>query len=630
MAASADRLAEIWTRPPGLVGWLSATNHKVVGVRFIVTSLGFFGLAGLLALLMRLQLALPGLHILSPEAYNQVFTMHGTTMMFLFAVPIMEGVGIYLVPLMIGSRDMAYPRLNSFGYWVYIIAGVTLYISLLLGVAPDAGWFNYVPLADRYYSPGINIDFYATLITFLEVAALVAAVELIVTVFKCRAPGMTLNRIPIFVWSQVVMAFMILFAMPLVMVSTIFLALDRTVDTNFYVSALDGNPVLWQHLFWAFGHPEVYIIFVPATGIVSMVVAAMSGRPNVGYIWLVLSLVAVGFLSFGLWVHHMFAVGLPLLGLNFFAAASALIAIPNGIQIFSWIATIWGSRPKLNTAFLWILAFFFVFIRGGITGIMVASVPFDWQVHDTYFVVAHFHDVLIGGAVFPLFAGIYYWFPKVTGRMLSERMGKWSFWLFIIGYHLTFFTMHFTGLFGMPRRIYTYLPYLGWNGLNLTSSIGSAVIAIALIIFLLNIITSARSGEVAGSDPWNANTLEWAVASPPPQYNFRAIPIVSSRDPLWTHPGFDPEDTTGSNRVIFLADDQQREQLGTTMLDAIPDSRIVLPQPSIWPLLLAISVSFIFIGVMFSVWTVPIGAVFVYIAVIGWTYPREQDWSREF
>ncbi len=629
-AQAADRLTEIWTRARGIVGWLSVVNHKAVGIRFIVTALVLFLLAGLLALTMRLQLALPQLNILSPEAYNQIFTMHGTTMMFLFAVPIMEGVGIYLVPLMIGARDMAFPRLNAFGYWVYLIAGVTLYVSLLAGVAPDAGWFNYVPLAGPRFSPGINIDYYATLITFLEVSALVAAVELIVTVFKCRAPGLSLNRLPLFVWSQLVMSFMIVFAMPVLVVASIFLALDRTIGTHFYTPELAGDPVLWQHLFWVFGHPEVYIILVPALGLISMIVATLTRHPNVGYTWLVLSLVAIGFLSFGLWVHHMFAVGLPLLGLNFFAAASMMIAIPSGIQVFSWIATIWQGRPRINTTFLWILAFFFVFVRGGITGVMVASVPFDWQVHDSYFVVAHFHDVLIGGALFPLFAACYHWFPKVTGRLLDERLGKWHFWLAFIGYNMTFFTMHFTGFAGMPRRVYTYLPGLGWDWLNLISTIGAFILGLGILIFLMNLIKSYNEGEPAGPDPWDGNTLEWAIPSPPPQYNFRAIPVVRSRNPLWDQPGLDPERVEGVDLVQLQPDEGRREQLATTILDAQPDHRMILPQSSIWPFLLALAVAFVFIGFMIDVILVPIGALFVYIAILGWTWPKEQDWERDY
>jgi cytochrome c oxidase subunit I+III len=625
-----DELARVWQQDPGFFGWLTVVNHKNIGLRFIATGFAMFVLAGLLALLMRLQLAWPQLNIISPQVYNQVFTMHGTTMMFLFAVPIMEGIGIYLVPLMLGARDMAFPRLNAFGYWVYLIAGITLYVSLILGIAPDAGWFNYVPLASREFSPGLNIDFYATLITFLEVSALVAAVELIATVFKCRAPGMTLNRMPLFVWSQLVMSFMIVFAMPLVMAATAMLALDRTVGTHFYRPELDGNPVLWQHLFWAFGHPEVYIILVPGLGIISMVVATMARHANVGYLWLVLSFVAVGFLSFGLWVHHMFAVGLPLLGMNFFAAASSMITITSGIQVFSWIATIWAGRPRMNVAFLWILGFFFVFIRGGITGVMVASVPFDWQVHDTYFVVAHLHDVLIGGAVFPLLAGIYYWYPKVTGRFMSERLGLWNFWLVLIGYNITFFTMYLTGFAGMPRRVYSYLPDLGWNWLNLISTAGAVLLAAGFLLFFVNLVLSSRRGAPAGRDPWGGNTLEWSVASPPPPYNFRTFPIVRSRNPLWDQPGWDPEAIEGGDRILLEADRGWREQLGTTLLDARPESRIVLPASSIWPLLTAAAVAVIFIGVMFDVIFVPIGALLVFITIFGWTYPRKQDWERDF
>ncbi|HEV2124950.1 MAG TPA: cbb3-type cytochrome c oxidase subunit I, partial [Chloroflexota bacterium] len=397
-----ERLNRAWAVPSGLISFFTAVNHRTVGLRYITTAFLFFLLAGIQALVMRLQLAQPGLDVLSPEAYNQFMTMHGSTMMFLFAIPVMEGLGIYLVPLMIGTRDMAFPRLNAFGYWVYLISGLTLYASFFAGNAPDGGWFNYVPLTGKGFSPGVGIDFWVTTITFVEVAALVAAVELIVTILKLRAPGMSANRMPIFVWSVLVMAFMIVFAMPPLMVASVLLGLDRLVGTHFFNAAAGGQPILWQHLFWVFGHPDVYIIALPGFGIISMVIPTFVRRPIAGYTLVVMATVAIGFLSFGLWVHHMFASGLPLMGLSFFAAASMMIAIPSGIQVFSWIATIWRGRAMLDTAFLFALGFLVIFVAGGLTGVMVASVPFDWQVHDTYFIVAHFHYVLIGAAVLPV------------------------------------------------------------------------------------------------------------------------------------------------------------------------------------------------------------------------------------
>jgi cytochrome c oxidase subunit I+III len=622
-----------WQPPTGLIGWMTAVNHRTIGQRYIVTGLAFFALAGIAALLMRIQLAVPENTFLSPDLYNQLFTMHGTTMMFLFAVPIMEGVGIYLVPLMIGARDMAFPKLNAFGYWVYLIAGVTLWFSLLIGSAPDGGWFAYVPLTNAEFSPGLGIDFYATLITFLEVAALVAAIELIVTILFMRAPGMSINRIPVFVWAILVMAFMIVFAMPAVMLASIQLALDRTVGTHFFNTALGGDPLLWQHLFWFFGHPEVYIILVPGLGIVASVVATFARRPIVGYTFLVLALVAIGFFSFGLWVHHMFTTGIPSLRLGFFSVASMMIAIPSGIQIFATIATLWTGRVWLKTPLLFVLGFVFIFVLGGITGVMVASVPFDAQVHDTYFVVAHFHYVLIGGAVFPLFAGIYYWFPKVTGRILGERLGRWHFWLLFIGVNVTFFPMHLLGFWGMPRRVYTYLSGVGWDWLNFTATVGTMLIAVSVTIFLWNSWISRRTGKPAGDNPWNAGTLEWATTSPPQPYNFAIIPTVRSREPLWDEVSdLDPqeEDHQGEESGRFGLLHGRRETPGTSWLDAVPLQRVVLPNPTIIPLLLSLAVAFTFIGFMIDVVLVPVGAVLIFIAIVAWHWPDERERSMEW
>src|SRR5437868_2012833 len=433
------RLTHTWRTGPSLVARLSSVDHKVVGRRYILTAFFFLCLGGLSAVAMRLQLARPEAKLLGPDLYNQLFTMHGTTMMFLFAVPVMEAFAVYLVPLMVGTRNIAFPRLNAFSYWVYLFGGLFLWVSFMLKVGPDVGWFAYVPLSGPDFSPGKRTDVWAQMITFTEVSALAVAVEIIVTVFKQRAPGMTLDRIPMFVWAMLVTSFLIIFAMPAVMVASTMLILDRLVGTHFFNPAEGGDSLLWQHLFWFFGHPEVYIIFIPATGMVSSIIAAFARRPVFGHLPLILSLIAVGFLSFGLWVHHMFVTGLPQLGASFFTASSMLIAVPNGVQVFCWLATLCTGRPLFKTPLLFVIGFFAIFVIGGLSGVMTASVPLDMQVHDTYFVVAHFHYVLIGGAVFPLLGAVYFWFPKITGRMLSESRVQWKFVLAFIGFNVAFF-----------------------------------------------------------------------------------------------------------------------------------------------------------------------------------------------
>jgi cytochrome c oxidase subunit I+III len=610
-----ETLDRTWLSPPGYFAWLTHVNHRQVGKRYIIAGFALFLLAGLEALAMRVQLAAPENDFLSAEAYRQFFTMHGTTMMFLFAVPIMEGIAIYLVPLMIGTRDMALPRLNAFGNFVYLIAVVTLYIAFFLGLAPNSGWFNYAPLSRQEFEPMIGIDVWATMITFIEVAALVAAVEIIVTIFKQRAPGMSLNRMPIYVWSALVMSFMIVGAMPPLMVTSIYLAIDRTAGSHFFNPEQMGDPLLWQHIFWYFGHPEVYLIFIPGLGFVSMIIAAMSRRPIFGYTPVVLSLVATGILSFGLWVHHMYATGLPTLGTAFFTAASSLVAIPTAVQYFCWTATLWGGTPRFKTPLLFVFGFLIIFLIGGITGVQLGSVPFDLQVHDTYFVVAHFHYVLIGGVVFPLFAALYFWFPKVTGRMLSEKLGIWSCALMFIGTHVAFWPQHHLGFMGMPRRVHTYIPEMGWGELNLLSTVGAFTLAFGVLLSLINGLKSLKFGAIAGDNPWDADTLEWSTSSPPPNYNFRHFPTVRSRHPLW-----DPDRAT-QPVVVGLRDDR-REVLVTTGLDAVPDYRSVLPGPTFTPLIAALAVSVTFIGVMFEQYYVPLGAGLFFLAVVLWNWPR--------
>jgi cytochrome c oxidase subunit 1 len=603
-----------WRSGAGLLGWLSNVNHKTIGLRYIVTAFVFFTLGGLEAALMRIQLARPDARFLNPDLYGQIFSTHGTTMMFLFAVPVMEGLGIYLVPLMVGTRNVAFPRLNAFGYFIYLAGGLFLYASFFLNTGPDVGWFSYVPLAGPEYAPGKRADVWAQLITFSELSALVVAVELVVTALKLRAPGMSIDRVPLFVWAMVVTAFMILFAMPAVMLSSTMLIMDRLVATHFFNPAEGGDALLWQHLFWFFGHPEVYIIFVPALGIVSTIVATFTRRPVFGYTAMVLALVSTGFIAFGLWVHHMFATGLPQLGESFFTAAGMMIAIPSGLQVFCWLATLWSGRPRLRVPLLFVLGFVAVFVLGGLTGVMLASVPLDLQVHDTYFVVAHLHYVLIGGALFPLLGGLHFWLPKMTGRMPSERLGTWSFALVFVGFNLTFFPMHVLGLQGMPRRIYTYPAESGWGGLNLAASTGAVVLAAGLVVFLVNVVRSVRRGPAAEADPWGGETLEWATASPPPVYNFLYLPTVAGRSALW--------DAKDDPPVVVGLRSDQREVLATRPLDAEPEHREVLPGPSLWPFWTALAVTATFIGSIFRAWMVPVGAVPVAVALAGWFWPH--------
>jgi cytochrome c oxidase subunit 1 len=616
LAAQMDReraeLARTWAPPTGLRGWLTDTDHKRIALRYVVTAFVFFIFGGIEAALMRIQLARPDNHFLGPDKYNQIFTVHGTTMMFLFAVPIVTALGIYLVPLMIGSRDVAFPRLNLYGYWTYLIGGILLYVSFLLNTGPDAGWFAYVPLAGPGYSPGKRVDIWAQMITFTELSGLAGAIVIIGTVFKMRAPGMTLNRLPLFVWAQLVTSFMIIFAMPSVMLASGLLASDRLIDTHFFNPAEGGDAILYQHLFWFFGHPEVYIIFIPALGFVSSIVTAFARTKIFGYTAMVLSLIATGFIGFGLWVHHMFATPIPQMGQSFFTAASMIITIPTGIQIFCWIATLWSGKLNIKTPLLFIFGFFANFIIGGLTGVMLASVPLDLQIHDTFFVVAHLHYVLIGGSVFPLFGAFYYWIPKWTVRMLSETLGRWSFAFMFIGFNLVFFPQHILGLNGMPRRVYTYLPESGWGTLNLISSIGAFILASGVLVFIIDFLWARRAGAVAGDNPWAADTLEWSVSSPPPAYNFDNLPVVQGRHALW--------ESTLDAPVVRGLSTSKRETLVTSVLDAEPELRFEIPGPSIWPFLVALGTAEAFIVGIFTPWAIMAGALLTGAALICWFF----------
>jgi cytochrome c oxidase subunit I+III len=625
-----ELLNQAWAPPKGLIPYIfTPVNHRIVGLRFIVTAFIFFVLGGILAVIMRTQLAAPELDVVSAELFQQLFSVHGATMMFFFAVPMFEGLGIYLVPLMIGARDMAMPRLGAYGYWTYVIAGVTLYVGLLIGHGADAGWFAHAPLSSSLeFTPKMGMDFWVTAIGLLEISALVAAVELVVTIFKMRAPGMSLSRMPIFVWAILIMSFMIIFAMPAVLLATITIGLDRLVGTHFFNVALGGDSVLYKHIFWFFGHPEVYIIFTPALGVVAAVLVTFVRRPLVAYSLVALSLVAMGILSFGVWVHHFFAVGIPPIGLSFFAAASMMVSIPSGIQIFAFIATVWQGKLVLKSPFVFLIGFVFTFVLGGVTGVMLAVVPFNWQVHDSYFVVAHLHYVLIGGAVFPMFAGLIYWFPKFTGRMLDERLNLWAFWLLLIGFHVAFFIQHLLGFMGMSRRVYTYSADLGWGSYNLVSTVGAYLIALGVLVFIANVVKSFVQGEKAPDDPWGGPSLEWSIASPPPQYNFLYLPVVSGRHPLWDGIEPDGEGDTAADRGIRARPqvrDDVRESFGTSLMDAEPESRVNLVAPTYWPFLAAVATGVIFVGAMFTLWAVPVGALLFYFTLIGWHWPFSKE-----
>lgn len=620
-------LSAIWASEPGWKGWFSTVNHTDLGRMFLATAFFFFLVGGILAMLIRAQLGTPDSAFMAPKVYSQIFTMHGTIMMFLFAIPTFEGLAVYFLPKMLGSRDLAYPRLTAYGYWCYVFGGSMLLFALFFGIAPDGGWFMYPPLTGPIFSPGINADFWLIGVTFVEISAICAAVELTVSVLKYRAPGMSLDKMPIFAWYVLVTSLMILTGFPPLILGSVLLELERAFGLPFFQPALGGDSLLWQHLFWLFGHPEVYIIFLPAAGVISTVLPVMARTTLLGYGWIVAAAVALAFLSFGLWVHHMFTTGIPHMGLAFFSAASTLVAVPTSVQVFAWIGTLWKGRPQLHLPMLWILGFFITFAIGGLTGVMVAIVPFDWQVHDTAFVTAHFHYVLIGGFVFPILAGLYYWLPHFTGHTRFFHLGKMAFALVFLGFHGTFLAMHWVGLLGQRRRIETYDAEAGWGAINLVSSIGGFVMAIGLGLVLVDIVLHLVITGHRTRNPWRAGTLEWAMMTPPPPYNFASLPRVQSRDPLYEDPGLIVRLAKGDG-YLGAPRQQRRENLTVGVADGRPEALVIYPGNTRLPIALAAATGLFFLSLLIKLyWVTPIALAAVAALAWRWAWwrPAAQD-----
>jgi cytochrome c oxidase subunit I len=619
----------------GVSSWFTTVDHKKIGILYGATAVTFLVIGGIEAMLIRLQLAGPNGTLLTASQYNTMFTMHGTTMVFLMGMPLAIAFGNYFVPLQIGARDVAFPRLNAFGYWVVLFGGLFIYSSFLLGGAPNGGWFGYASLNSAPISsgflPGRGPDFWSVGLIMLGIGSTTSAINFIVTIFNMRAPGMTLMRMPVFTWMMLVTAFLTAFAMPIVTSALIMVFFDRNFGTVFFDATNGGDPLLYQHLFWLFGHPEVYILILPGMGIVSEVLPVFSRKPLFGYSVVVFSGIAIGFMGWGVWAHHMFATGLGPVAVSAFGLSTMLIAIPTGVKIFNWLGTIYGGALRLTTAMLFSLGFIAMFTIGGLSGVLHSVVPADTQQTDTYFVVAHFHYVLFGGLVFGLFSGFYYWWPKVFGRMLDERLGKINFWTMLVGFNLTFFPMHFLGLTGMPRRTYRYQANMGWDTQNMLATIGGFVIALAVLIFLVNIVYAARRGEPAGPDPWDGRSLEWSTSSPPPEYNFAEVPVVEARDDWW-HRKY-TEDSEG--RLVRLPSGGADEEPGGGGValatgdrpPATPDSNghggdghgIHMPSPSFYPLVVAAGLPFLgYAAVFTNPWLAVPGALLVLFGVYAW------------
>jgi cytochrome c oxidase subunit 1 len=597
--------------PTGLWSWITTVDHKRIGILYGVTAFSFFLIAGIEAGVIRMQLAVPDNGLVSPDVYNQMFTMHATAMIFMAIMPLSAAFFNFVIPLAIGARDVAFPRLNAFSYWSFLFGALLIHSSFLFGQAPDAGWFSYAPLTEKTYSIGKGIDFWALGLQVLGVASLAAAFNFVVTIINLRAPGMTMMRMPLFVWMTLVTSILLVLAFPVITVGLIELTMDRSFGTNFFNTVGGGDPLMWQHLFWIFGHPEVYILILPAMGIVSEVLPAFSRKPLFGYPVVVLSGIIIGIMGWAVWSHHMFTVGLGPVANSVFTITTMLIAVPTGVKIFNWIGTMWGGSIRLDTPMLYAIGFVALFIIGGLSGVSHAVSPSDAQQQDTYYIVAHIHYVLFGGAIFGLFTGIYYWFPKVTGKLLDETLGKINFWLLFIGMNITFFPMHYLGMNGMPRRIYTYSTEYGWDFLNLLATAGYFVLFIGMLVFIVNVIVSVKNGKESGHDPWDAPGLEWTISSPPPSYNFAKVPQVLGQDHYW---------------IVK----RQAEAAGTPITEPEPfvdPATIHMPNPSYWPIVTAFGLLLLAVGFLIEFpwqylkFPIPIIAgLVIFTGVMGWSF----------
>ncbi|MCH8198448.1 MAG: cytochrome c oxidase subunit I [Chloroflexi bacterium] len=590
--------------PSGVWSWLTTVDHKRIGLLYGFTALAFSILGGIESLIIRAQLTAPNQSIVSPETYNSLFTMHGTTMVFMVVMPAGAAFFNYMVPLQIGARDVAFPRLNAFSYWLFLFGALLMNFSFFVGAFPDIGWFGYAPLTTNEYTTTGATDYWLLGLQVMGIGSLAAGFNFAVTILNLRAPGMTLMRMPLFTWMTLIVAFLLILAFPPLTIALTFLLFDRFFDTNFFNTSAGADPLLWQHLFWIFGHPEVYVLILPAMGIVSDVLPTFSRKPLFGYPMIVFAGLVIGFLGFGVWAHHMFTTGLGGWASAAFAGSTMVIAVPTGVKLFNWLGTMWGGSLRFKTPMLFAVGFIAMFLLGGLSGVMHAVVPVDTQQQDTYFIVAHFHYVLVGGSIFGLMAGLYYWWPKMTGRMLSERLGKWHFWLMFAGFNITFFPMHFLGVIGMPRRIYTYDADQGWAALNALVSAGSLVLAFSILLLLVNLAISLRRGEKAGDNPWEAPSLEWATSSPPHHYNFAVVPTVRSRYPLW---------------------DEEANVVEPPPLPPYEEPH--MPSPSYWPIMLAFAIVMLAVGLLIWQWHALIGIGFIVVmmllglrSIYGWVY----------